>query len=195
MMKEKIRKIQRAVGVDADGIVGPQTVAAILEALNVPDEAWAWPSQADVRAGKSVFGAPGDVGALVSVQPPYELFYEGKAVRTIRVHRLIAPVVLEVLEEVLAHYGRERIRELGLDQYGGSYNYRPTTNGKSLSMHAWGIALDFCPVGNEYERRAPQATLSRPECRRWWEIWESFGAVSMGRCRGFDWMHVQFARI
>jgi hypothetical protein len=62
-------------------------------------------------------------------------------------------------------------------------------------MHAWGIALDFAPATNAYSMRAPEASLSRPECEAWWEIWERHGAVSLGRKRNYDWMHLQFARL
>lgn len=194
-MKAKIKAIQRKVGVDADGIVGPKTVAAIMAALGINEATpVVWPTQKEVRSGKSIFGAPGE-GELVSIEPPYALFYEGQPVRTIRVHRLVADAVLAVLREVLAVYGIERIRALGLDQYGGSYNYRGTTSGSSLSMHAWGIAIDWCPDKNAYSTRAPHASLSCEACRPWWEIWEKHGAVSMGRHADYDWMHVQFARI
>ena len=194
-MKAKIKAIQKKVGVDADGIVGPKTVAAIMDALGIKDEKpVVWPTQAMVRSGKSIFGSPGE-GELVSIEPPYPLFYEGKQVRTIRVHRLVAEAVLDVLREVLAVYGAERIRELGLDQYGGSYNYRGTTGGSSLSMHAWGVAIDWCPEKNGMKMHAPEASLSREACGPWWEIWEKHGAVSMGRAGGYDWMHVQFARL
>ncbi|WP_300804485.1 M15 family metallopeptidase, partial [uncultured Akkermansia sp.] len=67
--------------------------------------------------------------------------------------------------------------------------------GKSKSMHAWGIALDFDPVRNSYSCKAPHAGLSRPECEEWWRIWEAHGAVSLGRERNYDWMHLQFARL
>ena len=61
-------------------------------------------------------------------------------------------------------------------------------------MHAWGIALDFCPDGNGMSTHAPAATLSHPDCAPWWEIWERHGAVSMGRVHDKDWMHLQFAK-
>ena len=62
-------------------------------------------------------------------------------------------------------------------------------------MHAWGIALDFAPDTNAYSPRAPRATLSHPDCDAWGRIWESHGAVSLGRERDMDWMHLQFARL
>lgn len=99
------------------------------------------------------------------------------------------------LEEVLVHYGQEEIHRLGLDLYGGSYQYRSTSTGSALSMHAWGIALDFSPSANALHYKAPRASLSHPDCRKWWEIWEKYGAVSLGRECDYDWMHLQFARL
>lgn len=195
-MKTKIKAIQRRVGVAQDGIVGPKTVAAIMAALDVPDEPapQAWPTQAQVRAGKSIFGAPGS-SKLVRITPPYQLYYDGGRVSTIAVHALVRDQVLAVLREVLAVYGADKIRALGLDQYGGCYNYRQTTGGSSLSMHAWGIALDWMPERNGYRVQAPEAVLSGPEYAAWWDIWERHGAVSLGRACNKDWMHVQFAKI
>lgn len=194
-MKTKIKAIQRSLGVEADGVVGPVTVAAIAEALGVSEVAPSWPTQEEVRGGWSMFGQAGDEDNLVSIKPPYPLFYEGREVKTIRVHRLVAGAVQEVLCEVLRVYGVQRIRELRLDQYGGSYNYRKTASGASLSMHAWGIALDFDPDNNTYSLHAPAARMSGKEYEPWWEAWERVGAVSLGRERDYDWMHVQFARL
>lgn len=195
-MKTDIIRIQRKIGVEADGIIGPLTVQALTRELGItPAVSPHWPTQAEVRRGTSCFGRPGNEGVLTSIVPPYPLLYDGKAVRSIRVHELIAPHVLAALREVLEHYGQDEIHRLGLDLYGGSYNYRASTGSSSLSMHAWGIALDFSPVANAYNTKAPRATLSHIDCRAWWEIWESQGAVSLGRERDYDWMHVQFARL
>ncbi len=193
-MKNSIRRIQHHLGVETDGILGPRTLTALNKALGLvaPPE---WPTQAEVRLGTSPFGLPGNEALLTSIAPAYPLLYEGKPVRSIRVHERIARHVQDALAEVLAHYGQKEIHRLGLDQYGGSYNYRSTSTGSALSMHAWGIALDFAPQSNAYATRAPRATLSHPDCNAWWDIWESHGAVSLGRECGYDWMHVQFARL
>jgi hypothetical protein len=193
-MKEKIRLIQARVGVEADGIIGPRTLEALMMALKI-EERPVWPSQAAVRAGKSIFGQPGDESQLVSIRPPYPLFYEGREVKSIRVHEKIAAHVEAALAEVLDTYGLGAIKRLGLDQYSGSYNYRAASGSAALSMHAWGIALDFSEEQNGLKVGAPEASLSRPECRRWWEIWERHGAVSLGRARNYDWMHIQFATL
>lgn len=195
-MKTKIRAIQKKLGVEADGIVGPKTVAAIMEALDVRDPApvATWPTQAQVRSGKSVFGQPGSHN-LVRIVPPYPVYYDGAPVSRLAVHKAVADAVQSALQAVLDHYGWERIHALGLDIFGGCYNYRQTTGGGSLSMHAWGIALDWMPDGNEYSKGAPEAVMSGPDYAAWWDIWERHGAVSLGRACNKDWMHVQFARI
>ena len=193
-MKEKIRLIQAAVGTSPDGIIGPKTVEALLVALGI-ESVPVWPTQGEVRSGKSIFGRAGDENQLVSIRPPYPLFFEGRQVGSIRVHQKIAAHVESALAEVLAEYGENEIRRLGLDQYSGSFNYRPTTGGGALSMHAWGIALDFAAEKNGLHVSAPTASLSHPDCARWWEIWERHGAVSLGRSRDYDWMHLQFARL
>ncbi len=193
-MKTSLARIQKKLGVEADGILGPQTLRALNKALGIAEPPL-WPTQAEVRRGTSCFGRPGNEGVLTSIVPAYPLLYEGAPVRSIRVHEAIARHVQEALSEVLAHYGQEEIERQGLNQYGGSYAYRNTSQGRSLSMHAWGIALDFAPQSNAYATRAPRATLSHPDCAAWWDIWEAHGAVSLGRACGYDWMHVQFARL
>lgn len=195
-MKETIKLVQKKLGVTVDGIAGKNTWAAIAKALGVTTTTKSnLPTQAVVRSGVSIFGKAGDESNLVNIKPAYQLYYCGKPVKTIRVHKLIAPNVEAALKEILAHYGIEKIKALGLDQYSGSYNYRKSTNGSALSMHAWGIALDFAAEKNAYKMKKPQATLSHPDCNKWWEIWEKHGAVSLGRECDYDWMHLQFAKL
>ena len=196
MNKELVKAIQKKVGTTPDGIIGDKTLAALAAALEVSlPAATTLPTQAQVRAGTSIFGRAGCEDELVNIVPPYTLYYEGKAVKTIRVHRLIAGRVKAALRAVLEHYGQEAISRLGLDVYSGSYNYRSTSTGSSLSMHAWGIALDFDAEHNSYAMKKPKARFSGAEYDAWWRIWEEQGAVSLGRERDYDWMHLQFARL
>jgi len=197
-MTNTIKAVQKKLGVTVDGIAGKNTWAAIAKALGVSTEtpkSKTWPTQAQVRSGKSIFSKPGVESNLVNIKPAYQLYYCGKPVNTIRVHKLIAADVQAALKEILAHYGTAEIKRLGLDQYSGSYNYRKSTNANSLSMHAWGIALDFAAEKNTYKMKKPQASLSHPDCEMWWKIWEKHGAVSLGRECNYDWMHLQFARL
>lgn len=197
-MTETIKLVQKKLGVTVDGIAGKKTWAAIAKALGVTTTTaskTAWPTQAQVRKGTSIFGKPGDESNLVNIKPAYQLYYCGTPVKTIRVHKAIAKDVQAALSEILAHYGIDNIKRLGLDQYSGSYNYRKSTNANSLSMHAWGIALDFAAEKNTYSMKKPNASLSKPECEMWWKIWEKHGAVSLGRECNYDWMHLQFAKL
>ena len=195
-MKETIKLVQKKLGVTVDGIAGKNTWAAIAKALGVSTPATAnLPTQAVVRSGNSIFGKAGDESNLVNITPAYQLYYCGKPVKTIRVHKLIADRVEAALKEILDHYGLAKIKALGLDQYSGSYNYRKATNSNSMSMHAWGIALDFAAEKNTMNMKKPQASLSHPDCEKWWQIWESHGAVSLGRELGYDYMHLQFAKL
>lgn len=198
-MTNTIKAVQKKLGVTVDGIAGKNTWAAIAKALGVSTTATTssstLPTQAQVRAGTSIFGKAGVESNLVNIKPPYTLYYCGKALSTIRVHKLIADRVQAALKEILAHYGIEKIKQLGLDQYSGCYNYRKSTNGSSMSMHAWGIALDFAAEKNTYSMKKPNASLSKPECEMWWKIWEKHGAVSLGRQCNYDWMHLQFAKL
>lgn len=200
------KAIQTKVKTTVDGIPGPKTYNAIIKALGTQVETpkptkspasvrTSWPTQAQVRKGTSIFGKAGDESNLVNIVPPYPMKYDGKVLKTIRVHKEIAPTVKQILQEVLDYYGLEKIQQLGLDDYSGCYNYRKTTNGSSLSMHAWGVAFDFAAAKNTYAMKKPKASLSKPECEMWWKIWEKYGAVSLGRARGYDWMHVQLARL
>lgn len=195
-MTNTIKAVQKKLGVTVDGIAGKNTWAAIAKALGVSTTSTSTiPTQAQVRSGKSIFGKAGVESNLVNIKPPYQLYYCGKPVPTIRVHKLIADRVEAALKEILAHYGQAKIKELGLDQYSGSYSYRNSTNSNSMSMHAWGIALDFAAAKNTYKMKKPQASLSKPECEMWWKIWEKHGAVSLGRQCNYDWMHLQFAKL
>lgn len=199
--KEKIKLIQKEVGTTADGIMGPKTLDAVIAALHITATAATIetsadvPTQAEVRSGKSIFGKPGCESSLTSVRLPFPLYFDGIKKSTIRVHSAIADRARAALEEILMHYGAKEIHRLGLDNYGGDYNYRATSTGKSLSMHAWGIALDFDPARNAYSTKAPDAFLSRPECKAFVDIWEKHGFINLGRHAGYDWMHFQFARL
>ena len=195
-MTETIKAVQKKLGVTVDGIAGKNTWSAIAKALGVTTSTQSnLPTQAAVRKGTSIFGKAGDESNLVNIKPAYQLYYCGTPVKTIRVHKAIASRVESALKEILAYYGVEKIKKLGLDQYSGSYNYRKSTGSSSLSMHAWGIALDFAADKNAYNMKKPQASLSHPDCEMWWKIWEKHGAVSLGRECNYDWMHLQFAKL
>jgi hypothetical protein len=139
---------------------------------------------------KAFYGEPGEAN-LVTAEFPYPMYYDGKLAKKFRCHRLVKDRIISALSQVLKEYGLQKIKELGLDQFGGCFNYRLMRGGSSLSTHAWGIALDFDPANNHLKWNHRKARFAQPEYVRWWEIWEENGFESLGREEDRDWMHVQ----
>ncbi len=188
--KTIIKRIQKIVGADQDGIIGPLTRRAIAEYAgesNMPT----WPGKGSIRAGYTLFGRAGGVD-MTLIEPPYPLFYQGDEIKAIGVHAEIAPYVATALKRVLDYYGRERIHALGLDRYDGCYNNRRVRGGKITSMHAWAIALDFDAAHNGNSTRGNKARFASPDYDFWWIAWMSVGARPFGLFNDRDYMHIEF---
>ncbi len=194
-----------------DGLNGPQTRAALdawaavaagenpnwRDALPPPAPSPAvansWPRQANAR---QAFGEPGARLITVTLPYPMRLSWEpATVVRRMSIHRDVAASAVRVLERAAAHYGEAGLKELGLDLFGGCYNNRAMRGGTALSMHAYGVALDFDPDRNQLRWGRDRARLARPDAAPWWDMWEAEGWVSLGRAANYDWMHVQAARL
>jgi len=209
-----VQLLAREAGVDSgrvDGFWGPQTDHAFgaleyFETFGELPHPWrdfdgpranpnGWPLESEEEL-RVFYGVPGRP-PLVVVQSPYALRLDWDLRTTVwRVscHERVAESLLRVLSGVHDHYGPEAIRELHLDRYGGCFAPRRKRGGTSWSTHAWAIALDFDPGRNRLQWGRDRAAFARPEYRRWWELWEEEGWVSLGRVANFDWMHVQAAR-
>lgn len=88
---------------------------------------------------------------LVSITPPFQMYYDKQALKTIRVHEKIATSVLLALIEILDNCGHDQkqIDIIGASNWGGCYNFRPVRGSVSnLSNHAFGAALDIDPAHN-----------------------------------------------
>lgn len=190
------QSIQRKVGTRADGVYGLATARAVADALGIdpppPPTSAQWPR--DTTEEMLAFYGPIGEGHAPIV-PPYPLKYEGKILKTITVHQKIAGPVLLVLNAVLDHYGLDEIKRLHLDRFDGCYNPRRKIGGTSWSVHAYAAALDFDADNNQLKQDHNTALFANPEYEAWWRAWENVGAVSLGRERDFDWMHVQFATL
>jgi hypothetical protein len=100
-----------------------------------------------------------------------------------------------VFTKLKGEYGEEKLRELGIDQFGGCLNVRLKRGSKSAwSIHSWGCAVDLDPDRNQLRWDMKRAQFGKPEYIPMWKIIEGEGAVSLGRAKGFDPMHWQFAR-
>jgi hypothetical protein len=131
-------------------------------------------------------------------------------IRTCPVHRLAAPDLFEILQEVYNecriqvkrergfdlsterydHYTAAKLAYYGLDLFGGTFNYRLVRGGSSLSLHAYGIAIDLDPAHNalgDTTPRMPAFVVKAFEDKGW--FWG--GRWKGSRCDG---MHFQRAR-
>lgn len=197
-MKKYWKLIQQHLGVDADGIPGPQTALPCWTGWASANRNIPGPARRKCAPGNPSSAVPGDESNMTSIKLPYimRLAWEtNTTVSTMRCHKLVAEPLVRIFQATLDHYGMEKIRELGLDLYGGCFNNRSIIGGKATSMHAWGIAVDMDPDRNGLNIPAPKAVLSGPEYAAFWRFVEAEGAVSLGRSRDYDWMHFQFATL
>ena len=108
-------------------------------------------------------------------------------------HKLIKDKLYVVFVDILAYYGYEKIKELGIDLYGGCFNYRHKRGGLDWSMHAWALAIDLDPARNQLKETKLTARFARPEYKPMIYIFYKHGFISLGREKNFDFMHFQIA--
>lgn len=213
-----IKNIQKAVGATADGVIGSKTLNAIIKKLSGTtvkkdtvdpliqkyiDKPIKYTDvnyksslvkQSVLRKGTSAFGQAGNEGVLVSVPVPanYPLKYDGKQVKSIRIHKLVADRLAAALQDIINHYGEdiEKVAPAAC-VYDGSYNFRKARNSSSQSVHSWGLAIDFDAANNTMKMSAPKARLSQDIYKPFFDILEYHGFNSLGRRGDYDWMHVQ----
>ncbi len=154
-----------------------------------------WPTQSGVPA---FFGEPGSTKATAGMADVYPMriaWDKKQVVRRFRCHALVESAMESIFRKTLAHYGQAQLAKLGLDLFGGCYNYRPMRGSKNWSMHAYGIAVDLDPERNQLKWGKDRAVFARPEYVAFWNIVESEGATSLGRAANMDYQHFQFARL
>ena len=142
------------------------------------------------------YGTPNETGAgyLETVVSPFPLriaWDTDSTTSKVRCHKLIAPNLKAVLVDLLAHYGLAKIKELGIDLYGGCFNYRKMRGGSSWSKHAWGIAIDLDPARNTLKETKKTARFARAEYKPMIDIFYRHGFISLGVEKDYDWMHCE----
>ncbi len=208
--------------VSVDGWAGPRTRAAWesqtgFAASGDADEVPLRPASDD-RSLRAFYGEPGDESNLVYVELPYEMRLAWNLSVTVtraRCHRLVADPLRAALEGVLRLYGADSLADMGLDRFGGVYNFRRqrgSGSGRPWSLHAWGAAVDLDPARNRLDMPWPHAEpqlLARAQ-ERWRrkhpgtapqmakmpigvvEQFERVGWKSGARAWGRDAMHFQW---
>ena len=112
-------------------------------------------------------------------------------VNKIQCHKLVHDQLKAVFTEILQVYGYEKIVELGIDLFGGCFNFRTMRGGTEPSRHSWGIAIDLDPERNQLKETKLTARFARPEYKDLHRIFEENGFENLGKVKGFDWMHWQ----
>jgi hypothetical protein len=142
------------------------------------------------------YGTPNETGAgyLVKIQLPYPMRLAwdlDTKVNIMMCHKLVADKFLSVFNEIHRAYSYDKIKELGIDLFGGCFNYRKMRGGSAWSTHSWGIAIDLDPARNTLKETSKTARFARPEYKPMIDIFYKHGFESLGREKNYDWMHFQ----
>ena len=142
-----------------------------------------------------IYGQPNQQGSyLTTIQLPYpmRLAWDKKtSVIKMRVHKKVAQDFINVFNELLAVYGLAKIQALGIDLFGGCFNFRAMRGGSDYSRHSWGIAIDLDPERNQLKESDKTARFARPEYKPMIDIFYKHGFVNLGVEKNYDWMHFE----
>jgi hypothetical protein len=138
--------------------------------------------------------------------PPdsWKLYYQQDGgivpVSGIRIHTLLRDSFVAVLDDVWDHARHEIggsptddevrawLHKRRLDRHGGGFNFRKIAGSSKLSLHSYGISIDWDPLHNPHQK-----PLKKTLPDWWYDVWTKHGWHDG---RGFskpDPMHVQFA--
>jgi hypothetical protein len=150
-------------------------------------------AQIEAKYGKANPTGAGYLTTLILPFPVRLSWARHETVKSIQCHKLIKDRLLMVFTDILLHYGYDKIVELGINIYGGCFNYRPMRGGTNPSRHSWGIAIDLDPDRNLLKETARTARFARPEYKAMIDIFYKHGFLSLGREKNYDWMHFETA--
>ena len=143
---------------------------------------------------RSIYGNPGDESNLEFLNLPYRMKLSWDLNTTInrfKCHKKVVTPLKFIFDDILKHYGETRIKELGLDIFGGCYNFRNIRGGKNLSKHSWGIAVDLDPMNNQLRWDNTRASFAKPEYEHMIQTFYKYGFLNLGVEKNYDWMHFQ----
>lgn len=182
MDKEAIKKLQARIGTEPDGFWGPKSIAKCQAHLrSLYPKPYPFPTSKGVR---KFYGDPGDGLTTISVKG---MAYIGSGtpqpISTIRCHEKVADSLQKILAEIAASEHAWILKE-----YAGCYNHRNMRGSDKLSMHSWGIAVDFWPRENGFTTPWPVVADMPFEVM---EIFARHGWSAGGAFWGRDAMHFE----
>lgn len=159
-----------------------------------------WPLQRDCdkfygnpRGGRGSASSSWEIANLVRVKAPFAMYYAGRPVSGILVHRKCAQSLRRVFAKIWDAAGQDQstVDRWGASTYAGSYVYRQKRGGSTLSMHSYGCAIDLDPSRNGF--RNPRPNFGRGDAYKVVEAFESEGWEWGGSWHGnsCDGMHFQ----
>lgn len=126
---------------------------------------------------------------VVRVVPPWQMSYAGTPIKTISIHKKCASALSAALNEIWETCGKDQktVEKYGLNEFGGTFNYRLIRGSNSISNHSFAIAIDLAPSGNALgvtKGKMPAFAVA---------AFDKQGARWGGRYAGRkDWMHFEF---
>lgn len=135
---------------------------------------------------------------IMRIKAPYDMWLGNDKITKIAVNKKCAEAMGLALEEIAKNTNAVERKEFQLDKYGGCFHFRPmrgkelkTVN--SLSLHAYGVAIDLAPVLNPLGAFYQPNKLMMPH--EVIEIFRKHGATWGGDFKPRpDCMHFEFAR-
>lgn len=127
-----------------------------------------WPKQSEMD---TFYGNPRGTGGKVSPawvaanivkipasELPFKIYYAGKQVSGIRVHRKVKDAFLRVLNRIWVASGKSqaKVDDWGMSTFGGCFEYRVKRSGSTLSTHSYACAFDFDPANNGFRDPTPR---------------------------------------
>jgi hypothetical protein len=144
---------------------------------------------------KRVYGNPEEnPNYLATIQLPYPMRLSWDTdivVNKMRCHKSVAADLLNIFYELQEAYGIIKIQELGIDLFGGCFNFRKMRGGSDWSRHSWGIAIDLDPERNGLRTPFKKAQFSKPEYKEMFRIFEKYGFLNLGKEKNYDSMHFE----
>lgn len=139
------------------------------------------------------YGTPNERGTylqVIKLPYPMRIYWDEKtSINKMSCHKLVANNFLGVFNDLLKEYGLNEIQSLGIDLYGGCFNFRKMRGGSDWSRHSWGVAIDLDPNRNQLKETSKTARFARPEYKKMIDIFYKNGFVGLGVEKNYDWMH------
>lgn len=153
-----------------------------------------WPKDSSTQAKMTFYGdfrkKGWEAANLISLVPPFQLYYDKHPIKSIRVHKLIMPAVLAAFTDIGNQCGfdQAKLDKTGITDYAGSYNVRAIagSNPQRWSNHSWAAALDFSPATNGFNMKSTLSAIVPEAFKRQGAKW---GGDYKGRK---DPMHFEF---